>query len=428
MEASLLPIPKIQFYGATGTFQGKPLAGGKLYTYVAGSYTVLQATYTDSTATTQNANPVILDSNGMADVWIAGYYNIALYDANDVLQYTEANVSSFAAGNIVTTQWQPVSLINLTYFSGAVFTCATDMTATFVKGGRILATVTAGNIVGTIVSAVYGSVTTVTCLWDDGGALDSGLSAINTGIITTSLNCIPVLPVKTKTGSYTLTIDDINQSFIFTGASPSATLPAANTVPSNSKYFLKHIGSGNLTVVGTVDATTNPIIAQYGSVILFSDGTNWYELYRKALSAVNYQSANKTPTAPASTSVYAMQGLAGTITPARTGNVLVIITGTVVGLVATTVDNGISYQISYGTSTAPANAAALTGTQVGPVQTYTSAIAPTAYGDVNVPFSISALISALTVGTAYWIDLAAESITTASQMGLTNVQISIIEQ
>ena len=277
MQASLLPVPKATFFGTTGTFLGKPLAGGQLYTYVAGSYSVPQATYTDSTATTQNANPVILDSNGMANIWISGYYNIALYDANGVLQYTEDNVSSFAAGNLITTQWQPVSLINLTYVSAVVFTCATDMTATFVQGGRILATVTAGNITGTIVSAVYGSVTTVTCLWDAAGALDSGLSAIDVGIITVSVNSVPVRPVKTKTGSYALTIDDINQSFIFTAAASNATLPTANTVPSGSKYFLKQMGSGNLTVVGTVDGSASPTVAQYGTITLVSDGTSWYK-------------------------------------------------------------------------------------------------------------------------------------------------------
>jgi len=63
--ASLSPPPKLQFFGTDGL----PLVGGKLYTYAAGTTTPL-ATYVDHTGTTTNTNPVILDSNGQANVWL----------------------------------------------------------------------------------------------------------------------------------------------------------------------------------------------------------------------------------------------------------------------------------------------------------------------------------------------------------------------
>lgn len=63
----LSPVPKLQFLDANGN----PLAGGKLYSYAAGT-TTPQATYTDSTGGTPNANPVILDSRGEASVWLSG--------------------------------------------------------------------------------------------------------------------------------------------------------------------------------------------------------------------------------------------------------------------------------------------------------------------------------------------------------------------
>ena len=132
-------------------------------------------------------------------------------------------------------------------------------------------------------------------------------------------------------------------------------------------------------------------------------------------------------TAPASTTVFAMQGLAGTITPATSGRVKITISGTIIAPTGITVNNGIAYQISTGTGTAPINAATLTGTQVGPVQTYTSAVAPTAAADVHVPFSISYLVSGLTVGTPVWIDLAAKSVTTVSAMALSAVSIVAVE-
>jgi len=48
---------------------GNPLAGGQLFTYKAGSSTKT-ATYTDSTGSVTNTNPVILNARGEAPVWI----------------------------------------------------------------------------------------------------------------------------------------------------------------------------------------------------------------------------------------------------------------------------------------------------------------------------------------------------------------------
>ena len=62
--AALTPVPKIQFFDANG----HPLAGGKLYSYAAGTTTPL-VTYTDQAGTSANTNPVILDARGEASVW-----------------------------------------------------------------------------------------------------------------------------------------------------------------------------------------------------------------------------------------------------------------------------------------------------------------------------------------------------------------------
>ena len=51
-----------------------------------------------------------------------------------------------------------------------------------------------------------------------------------------------------------------------------------------------------------------------------------------------------------------------------------------------------------------------------------------AAGDLHVPFSISAVVTGPTLNTAYWIDPAAVSVTTASDIGFTNVGISALEQ
>jgi hypothetical protein len=88
--AVLTPSPKTAFVDAAG----EPLVGGKLYTYIAGT-TTLQATYTDSTATTANTNPIILDSRGEANVWLGGaIYKFVLKDADDALIWTVDNISA----------------------------------------------------------------------------------------------------------------------------------------------------------------------------------------------------------------------------------------------------------------------------------------------------------------------------------------------
>jgi hypothetical protein len=75
-------IPPIVFQGWTPS--GKPLVGGKLNTYVAGT-SLPQATYTDESQTIPNTNPVILNSQGQAAVWLdpALTYKFVLTDSQN---------------------------------------------------------------------------------------------------------------------------------------------------------------------------------------------------------------------------------------------------------------------------------------------------------------------------------------------------------
>lgn len=87
--AILSPTIRQRFFTASGA----PLAGGKLYTYAAGT-TSDQATYTDYTEATANANPVILDANGECNLWLGNAaYKMVLKDSADVTQWTVDNVN-----------------------------------------------------------------------------------------------------------------------------------------------------------------------------------------------------------------------------------------------------------------------------------------------------------------------------------------------
>lgn len=93
---------------------GGLLAGGKLFSYAAGT-SAPQATYTDQTAGTPNANPTILDSNGHANIWITNAgYKFQLQNSLGVVIWTVDNVyliepnsigpAQIAAGAVGTAQ------------------------------------------------------------------------------------------------------------------------------------------------------------------------------------------------------------------------------------------------------------------------------------------------------------------------------------
>lgn len=63
---------------------GKPLVGGKVYAYQAGSTTEQKDTYADPNLNAMNTWPVVLDDAGSASIYISGDYYIRIDDANDV--------------------------------------------------------------------------------------------------------------------------------------------------------------------------------------------------------------------------------------------------------------------------------------------------------------------------------------------------------
>lgn len=98
--AQLLPNVRQQFLDGNGL----PLVAGKLHSYQAGTTTPL-ATYTDQSEGTPNANPTILDANGMASVWISqAAYKFVLKDSANNILWTVDNVLWIPAGSITTTK------------------------------------------------------------------------------------------------------------------------------------------------------------------------------------------------------------------------------------------------------------------------------------------------------------------------------------
>lgn len=81
---------------------GKPLAAGKLYTYVAGSSTPVR-TYKSITGSEINTNPIILDSAGYADfvLELGASYKFVLKDKNDAFKKQWDNVTSADISSVI---------------------------------------------------------------------------------------------------------------------------------------------------------------------------------------------------------------------------------------------------------------------------------------------------------------------------------------
>lgn len=94
MTTLLAPLPVQAFKDSNGN----PLSGGQLYTYVAGTSTLI-TTYTDVTATTPNTNPIILNSRGECNLWLSSglAYKLVLQDSYSVLIWSVDQITSSAA-------------------------------------------------------------------------------------------------------------------------------------------------------------------------------------------------------------------------------------------------------------------------------------------------------------------------------------------
>ena len=91
---------------------GVPLAGGLIYTYLAGTNTP-EATYTSSTGTIAHANPIVLNAAGrvsVGEIWLTDgvLYKFVLYTSTSVLIATYDNVSGAVPSTF------PINLANTT--------------------------------------------------------------------------------------------------------------------------------------------------------------------------------------------------------------------------------------------------------------------------------------------------------------------------
>ena len=151
--AILTPMPRMQFFDANGN----PLAGGKVLTFITLTATP-KATFTDQTGTVPNTNPVILDAEGRADIWLATdeLYRVRVDNAADV------------------TQWGPVDGVGTIDISEGGLVPGENTVPVTAVAGQI--SITAPNLVpaGSLVKSVTMHITT-------GFGTTNGLTLLNLG-------------------------------------------------------------------------------------------------------------------------------------------------------------------------------------------------------------------------------------------------------
>lgn len=180
--------PKAQFFDGSGN----PLAAGQLEVFVAGSSTpdTSYPTYADAIAgTAANANPVILDSEGRANVWLqAGRsYKFILKTSvvsGSVVVWSVDNYN--VAGGFPSPaleEWVKETIVPTFSTTVLLVIAGANVTSRYVAGRRIRATQTSGTVYGTVTQATFGGAdTTLRIVLDGGAVLDSGLSALWYGI------------------------------------------------------------------------------------------------------------------------------------------------------------------------------------------------------------------------------------------------------
>lgn len=150
-QSALVPLPYInaQFFGNDGL----PLAGGKLYTYAAGTTTPL-STYTLASGGSANSNPITLDVYGRVTAWLLGQsYHLVLKTADLSTIIAESDyvpgqqvsgstdyVPKFSSSNYVTN--------STVYFSGSTMVVPLNILADSVQingGTTIFVSTTPGS-------------------------------------------------------------------------------------------------------------------------------------------------------------------------------------------------------------------------------------------------------------------------------------------
>lgn len=219
------PDPKLHFVDSSGN----ACSGCKLFTYSAGTTTKLN-TFTDQTGNTQNANPVILDTRGEANVWLAPatLYKFVLAPSTDSDPPTNAfyTVDNLSAGIIVPVI--PSQGGTSVWFGGAT---------TGTGNAQVLATVTPP-----------------------------------TGFTLTSGYRVTFIAGATNSGATTLNVFSTGATAVKKRTTAGLVALAGNEIIANAAYTVEYDGT-QYQLLDPSNLVTGPASSTAGTVVVFADAT-----------------------------------------------------------------------------------------------------------------------------------------------------------
>lgn len=274
MTQKLNPMSLTPFIDANGD----PYVGAKLFVYVAGSSTKAAITQ-DEAGLTAHDNPIILNARGFPGNGSGASKPIWQTEGQAVDLVLAPSTDSDPPVSAIDT-WEDITGINdtvsigqsqwvsgpaPTYVGATSFTLAGDQTSDFHVGRRLKTTNSGGTIYSTITAAAYTTLTTVT-VENDSGSLDSGLSAVEYGILTGTNTSTP--------GGTHYGVRTFNNTITFSKGADIASASAL-TLGTDGNYFDV---TGTTTITSISSAGVGSVIKLHfdGALTLTHHATDLY--------------------------------------------------------------------------------------------------------------------------------------------------------
>lgn len=246
-------------------FKAPDAANGTLDVYEAGSLQNRKTTYSNPGLSSQNTNPVQLNSLGEADIFYTGLARLVLKDESGSQIWDKDNIG--LSGD-TSTEW--TNTLSATYSSATQFTLSGDQTTQYHKARRVKLV---GSVTkyGAITASTYSNPnTTVTVTTDDSSSLDGTLSSVSTGFVSAINSSVPFFnsPPETHNADYTLVLSDFGKTLIKSAAD---TTTRTWTIPLNASVAFP---IGTIIKMMNFDDNTITITATGAAVLYWLDGTD----------------------------------------------------------------------------------------------------------------------------------------------------------
>ena len=257
------------FAGAGAQFfddNGTPLVGGKLYSYAAGTTTLL-TTYTTSAGTVANTNPIILNAGGRTpnEIWqVTGILlKFVLYNSVNELIGTYDGIPSINDPFGINSQLSSIAGTN-------TITAAATPTLTAYATGSIYSFIAANTNTGAATLSIDGL--TATSITKNGSA------ALSAGDIQSG---------KMMLVEYDGTSFQLVNNIVYGGSITNATIVSLTTplAVSNGGTGLATLTTNNI-LLGNGTATPQFVAPGGAGNVLVSDGTTWSSTTTFAPTAV----------------------------------------------------------------------------------------------------------------------------------------------